>query len=92
LVVDQQRVAGAQLAGQLAPSTDSGPGRPPPQVLGGDQRFGQPDDAFFVGVPDHQGAVAVGRISRIVLISRPRLEGAGLHDVSASFSRTSGPA
>ena len=59
LGVDQQRVAGAQLARPIVVvvvlgSTSSG------QELGGHQRLGQPDDALLVGVADHERAVAVG--------------------------------
>ena len=58
LGVDQQRVAGTQPArpGVVVERV----GVAVRQILG-DQRLGQPHDALFVGVADHQGAVAVGQ-------------------------------
>jgi len=51
LGVDQQRVAGPQLAGPGVVAV--GVGDPVRQVRS-DQRLGQPDDAFLVGVADDQ--------------------------------------
>ncbi len=49
------------------------------QVLG-DQRLGEPDDAFLVGVPDHERPVPVGQELTQCGDLADRLEGARFHD------------
>ena len=78
LGVDQQRVAGPQLARpQVVVELVVVPRR---AVLGGDQRLGQPDDALLVGVPDHERAVPVGEDLAQRADLADRLEVAGLDD------------
>ena len=89
LGVDQQRVAGPQLARtQIVVDVVVVAVR---QILGGHQRLGQPHDALLVGVADHERAVAVGRISRSVLISPTASKLPASTTVSASLSRTVWP-
>ena len=80
LAVDQQRIAGAQLAGALvvveSPLKSTGHLRR--HILQRHQRLSQPDDALLVGVADHQGATPVGEQLAKGADLPHRLEGAGL--------------
>jgi hypothetical protein len=77
LGVDQQQSPGRSLRGR---SSSRGPRAPRRQILRGDQRFGEPDDALLVGVPDHQRPVSVGQHLAQRADLADRFEGAGLHD------------
>lgn len=88
LGVDQQRVAGPQLAGPGV--VVEGVRMTVRQVLG-DQRLGEPDDAFLVGVPDHERPVPVGQSSRSVEISPTDSKVPASTTVSASLRRTVWP-
>ena len=76
LAVDQQRVAGAQLAGALIVVESFSHLRR--HILERHQRLGQPDDALLVGVADHQCATPVGQQLTKGADLADRLEGAGL--------------
>lgn len=78
LGVDQQRVAGPQLA--RLPVVVTVGFNLLGQELGGDERFGQPDDAFLVGVADDERAMAVGEDLAQCADLTDRLELAGLDD------------
>ena len=78
LGVDQQRVAGPQLARPqvVVALVVVAVG----QVGRGDQGLGQPDDALLVGVADHERAMSVGKDFAQGADFADRLEVAGLDD------------
>ena len=78
LGVDEQRVAGPQLARPqvVVPLVVVAVG----QVRRGHERLGQPDDAFLVGVTDHERAVSVGKNFAQGGDFSDRLEVSGLDD------------
>ncbi len=77
LRIDQQRVAGSQLAGLLV--IVEGVGHLGRHVLGRHQWLGQPNDPLFVGVADDQRTMAVGQYLAKRADLPDRLEGARLN-------------